>query len=165
MLIDELGKMKILDAKEAIKQIYQQKDESIQNKMLQQLRQLTTQVYSLKYQQTRSNKIFAKIRIHYYTLPGQKIMMTGNMKFLGLWDPLKGIQMEYIKEGYWEANIQLATITSWEYKFVCVQENGEAGWEQGENRIFPPENVLPTFSLYGKYFYCVESWNSNMAVH
>ena len=72
--------------------------------------------------------------------------------------------MEYIKEGWWETNIHVASVKNWEFKFVCLQENGEVAWEQGENRKFPPENVVPVFQRYVKFYHCNEMWQIDSTV-
>ena len=82
-------------------------------------------MYRLREAQEKWTRSLLKIKVHYYITPGQKLVMTGNTQFLGLWDPNKGLPMEYKGEGSWEAKVYISNLKQFEYKFVCVSQNGE----------------------------------------
>lgn len=75
--------------------------------------------------------------IHYKTLFGERIAVTGGAEFLGNWDPLKGLELEWSEGDIWTVNILLGegALSDFEYKYVCIKNNG-IQWEQGENKVF-----------------------------
>lgn len=74
--------------------------------------------------------------IKYETLFGERVVITGEPDFLGHWDPLKGLELEWTAGGMWKANILVGegSIKGFEYKYVCVKKH-EMRWENGKNRV------------------------------
>ncbi|OMJ78123.1 hypothetical protein SteCoe_22141 [Stentor coeruleus] len=75
--------------------------------------------------------------ITYHTLYGERVVITGEPDFLGNWDPLKGLELEWSPGDVWKVNILIAEgiIKDFEYKYVCVKSNCLI-WEAGVNRTF-----------------------------
>lgn len=75
--------------------------------------------------------------IQYNTFFGERIVVTGEPEFLGNWDPLKGLELEWSTGCYWKVNILLGegVVKDFEYKYVCIKKN-EILWEKGKNRSF-----------------------------
>ena len=73
--------------------------------------------------------------IQYNTFFGERIVATGEPEFLGNWDPLKGLELEWSTGSFWKANILLGegVVKDFEYKYVCIKKN-EILWEKGDNR-------------------------------
>ena len=74
--------------------------------------------------------------IKYKTLYGERIAITGKPEFLGNWDPLKGLILEWNSDNIWKANIIIGegTLLDFEYKYICIKSNSLV-WEEGLNRI------------------------------
>ena len=79
--------------------------------------------------------------IHYVTPFRQSIRICGSHHRLGLWNPLKGLRLEFIEGSYWLLDIYLTIDSlSVEYKFVeCLEDENQIPlkilrWEEGGNR-------------------------------
>lgn len=75
--------------------------------------------------------------------PDEKLVLCGNQKALGEWNPSQGITMNDSHFPIWEVNIPLDKVKiPFEYKFVIVKKNsGEVvEWEGIDNRVF---GILP----------------------
>ncbi|OMJ96225.1 hypothetical protein SteCoe_185 [Stentor coeruleus] len=75
--------------------------------------------------------------IAYNTKFGERIVVTGDPEFLGKWDPLRGLELEWSPGNIWKVNILIAegTINDFEYKYACIKPSSIA-WEAGINRLF-----------------------------
>lgn len=75
--------------------------------------------------------------IHYYTQFGERLVITGEPEFLGSWDPLKGLELEWNFGNVWKANIVFGegVLEDFKYKYVCIKKH-EIVWEKGNNRNF-----------------------------
>ena len=74
--------------------------------------------------------------INYTTSYRERIVITGKPEFLGNWDPLKGLMLEWNLDNIWRANIIIGEgmLLDFEYKYICIKPNG-LDWESGPNRI------------------------------
>lgn len=77
--------------------------------------------------------------IHYVTVPDERVVVTGNHKVFGNWDPGKGFELEWNSGHFWSSSILLAdgTLNQVEYKYVCIGNN-RVRWENGPNRVLDP---------------------------
>ena len=84
--------------------------------------------------------------IHYKTVFGEKIVVTGNTDWLGSWDPLRGFELEWTPGNIWTNSFLLAegSLPAFEYKYVCVRSNNACRWEQRKNRSLHPQQGLQT---------------------
>lgn len=75
--------------------------------------------------------------IHYNTHYGERLVITGEPEFLGCWDPLKGLELEWSAGNIWTANIVLGEgiVKDFKYKYVCIKKH-EIVWEKGDDRNF-----------------------------
>ncbi len=75
--------------------------------------------------------------IHYNTMPGRSVFVSGTSKELGEWNTLKALKMKYEGSSIWSAKLDVpATPSKIEYKYVICNEDGTApGWEACKNRI------------------------------
>ncbi|OMJ75919.1 hypothetical protein SteCoe_24814 [Stentor coeruleus] len=73
--------------------------------------------------------------IAYNTKFGERIVVTGDPEFLGKWDPLRGLELEWSPGNIWKVNILIAEgiINDFEYKYVCINPCSII-WEFGVNR-------------------------------
>jgi len=71
--------------------------------------------------------------------PGEKIFVTGDLDFLGAWNPAAGLEMEWSPGHLWRLTVTLAegALPDFKYKYVCVKSN-RTRWESGQNRQFSP---------------------------
>lgn len=75
--------------------------------------------------------------IPYHTQYGERVVITGEPDFLGNWDPLRGLELEWSPGNIWKVNILISegVIKDFEYKYVCVKSSCLI-WEAGVNRTF-----------------------------
>lgn len=75
------------------------------------------------------------LQIHYSTVFGEKIVVTGSNDLLGKWDPLKGLELEWNPDDIWTMTISVCEgcLLDFEYKYVCIKHNS-FHWENGPNR-------------------------------
>lgn len=75
--------------------------------------------------------------IHYNTMPGKSIFISGADKDLGGWNTLKALKMKYKGASIWSARLNVPEAPSKiEYKYVLCNEDGtEPVWEAGKNRV------------------------------
>ena len=73
--------------------------------------------------------------------PGEKIVVVGDLDFLGGWNPAAGLEMEWSPGHIWKLTVTLAegVLPEFRYKYVCVRSN-RFRWEAGPNRHFDPES-------------------------
>lgn len=71
--------------------------------------------------------------------PGERIFVTGDLDFLGAWNPAAGLEMEWSPGHVWRLTVTLAegTLPDFKYKYVCVKSN-RTRWEAGPDRQFSP---------------------------
>ena len=83
-------------------------------------------------------------RLRYDSRWGEELFLTGNTNELGLWNPNKAVEMEYVGPGIWSVSIDTnegdethgRASQPTEYKYF-IRENGQIHWEDGPNRILP----------------------------
>lgn len=71
--------------------------------------------------------------------PSQGVVLTGNHKMLGNWNPNAGIKMKPFRKGWWWVVLPSdCYLTHAEHKFVVYDKTTDAviKWESGENRRF-----------------------------
>jgi hypothetical protein len=98
--------------------------------------------------------------INYETLFGERVVITGQPDFLGNWDPLKGLELEWTEGGTWKAKVLVGegSMKDFEYKYVCIKKH-EIRWENGNNRIFNIKEGIKQNSLI--LFNKVDLWQVN----
>jgi len=76
--------------------------------------------------------------IHYSTVPGRSLFISGAGKELREWNTLKALKMRYEGSSIWSAKLDIpAPLSKIEYKYVLCNEDGTAPvWEAGSNRVF-----------------------------
>ncbi len=75
------------------------------------------------------------LSIHYQTVPGEMICVTGSLKSLGKWDTAKAIQLTYHVGGTWTSDIEIPNnCKSIEYKYALINDLGDVKWEWGDER-------------------------------
>lgn len=97
--------------------------------------------------------------IKYETLFGERLVITGEPDFLGHWDPLKGLELEWTPGGIWKANILVGegAVNDFEYKYVCVKKQ-EMRWENGQNRLL---NIVEGIKLNSSIMFTKrDSWQA-----
>ena len=76
-------------------------------------------------------------RLRYDSRWGEELFLTGNTTELGLWNPNKAVEMEYVGPGIWSAHVETVhapSLPTTEYKYF-IRENDQIRWEDGPNRI------------------------------
>lgn len=71
------------------------------------------------------------------TQPGEMIHVTGDLPELGDWDPKNGSE-GFMNPNYpeWFLPVSVPKDTTFEFKFVKIDEDGNVTWEGGNNRTF-----------------------------
>lgn len=93
--------------------------------------------------------------IHAFTNIGENIHVVGNIPELGNWDPNESTEAFHTPEyPYWFLPVSVPTKSTFEYKFIKKDANGQVVWESGVNRIF----TSPT-KTNGVLFTPVHYWN------
>ncbi|OMJ83142.1 hypothetical protein SteCoe_15996 [Stentor coeruleus] len=85
--------------------------------------------------------------IAYNTSFGERVVITGKPDFLGNWDPLRGLELEWNPGNLWKVDILISegVIKDFEYKYACVKSSSIV-WEGGENRMFNISDGVKTNS-------------------
>lgn len=66
---------------------------------------------------------------------GERLAVAGKGAALGDWDPSKALGMTEHNIGEWQVDMNAANVEgNMEFKFVAISENGDAMWENGDNR-------------------------------
>lgn len=77
-----------------------------------------------------------RLKVHYNTIPGQQIYVSGSSKAMGKWELPKAVKMNYSTGGHWSVEISIPdSKTPVEYKYVMQDDHGYADWEWGANRV------------------------------
>lgn len=83
--------------------------------------------------------MIVSFRIHYNTLFGQKIYLSGSRTEFGNRDEHEGIEMDYIDGGFWEAEVELDKLTTrLEYSYFLMDVSGAVIREWGDNHFIDP---------------------------
>lgn len=70
-----------------------------------------------------------------------KVLLCGNTKELGEWNPKKGVEMTRVEGLRWETSLQVEKAGSLEFKFVVCCPDGSIIWEEGENRSLETKKI------------------------
>lgn len=77
-----------------------------------------------------------RLKIHYHTIPGQQLFVTGASDLLGNWNLSRAVKMNYRDGGFWSASIDIPkNMDQVEYKYVRIDDDGHHIMEWGDNRI------------------------------
>ncbi|QTA81651.1 Glycoside hydrolase, family 77 [Desulfonema limicola] len=75
--------------------------------------------------------------IHYNTVWGQKLCVSGSIPELGNWNPEQAPEMIYTSGGIWVLKLDFTKPVDFKYKYCLMDENKKSiKWESGENRMF-----------------------------
>ena len=81
------------------------------------------------------------LTIHYQTIPGQQIYISGSSKLFGLWDVSLAQKMTYQGDGFWKISVKTSQKTGRiEYKYLMKADSGYEVWEWGGNHFFDIKN-------------------------
>lgn len=74
---------------------------------------------------------------------GDALVLSGNTPLLGEWDLSRAVKMQQIEPNLWSVTLDAMQLPggSFRFKFVRIDKEGNACWEEGENRSL----MLPTF--------------------
>ena len=77
-----------------------------------------------------------RFRIQHHTAWGQSLFVCGSPEELGAWDPAGALPLQYLADGFWEANLDLPGLSGLlSYKYFVRHEFGSSvEWEFGDNR-------------------------------
>ncbi|MGH8022283.1 MAG: glycoside hydrolase family 15 protein, partial [Limisphaerales bacterium] len=73
-------------------------------------------------------------RVALPTLLGQSIYLVGDHPDMGAWTPQSGVPMSPISGSIWAVTLSLPASTTFQYKYVKIDQNGNVAWETGANR-------------------------------
>lgn len=65
---------------------------------------------------------------------GQKVYLVGDHPQLGAWVPQSGVEMSAQSDSVWTATVSLPAGTSYQYKYVKIDQAGNVAWEGSTNR-------------------------------
>lgn len=81
------------------------------------------------------------LTIHYQTIPGQQIYISGSSKLFGLWDVSQAQKMTYQGDGFWKISVKTSQKTGRiEYKYLMKADSGYEVWEWGSNHFIDIKN-------------------------
>jgi 4-alpha-glucanotransferase len=81
------------------------------------------------------------LTIHYQTIPGQQIYISGSSKLFGQWDVSQAQKMTYQGDGFWKISVKTSQKTGRiEYKYLMKADSGYEVWEWGSNHFFDIKN-------------------------
>ncbi|WP_432103029.1 carbohydrate-binding module family 20 domain-containing protein [Streptomyces sp. bgisy091] len=76
----------------------------------------------------------ASFGVNATTQLGQNIYVTGNQAALGNWAPASALKLDPATYPVWKLDVALPAGTSFEYKYLRKDANGNVTWESGANR-------------------------------
>lgn len=76
----------------------------------------------------------ASFGVNATTQLGQNIYVTGNQSALGNWNPAGALKLDPATYPVWKLDVSLPAGTTFEYKYVRKDANGNVTWESGANR-------------------------------
>jgi 4-alpha-glucanotransferase len=95
------------------------------------------------------------LKIHYNTIYGQQLFVSGTSELLGNWDLTKAVKMNYDKGGYWSVTIDIPKNTKeLEYVYVMKDDQGSSIKEWGSNR------TIDFASTTSDFIYAEETWRA-----
>ena len=74
------------------------------------------------------------VSVHASTVWGQEVRIVGSVPELGGWQPASGVALDASGYPSWTGGVDLPAGTSFEYKYVKVDDSGAVVWESGANR-------------------------------
>jgi len=81
------------------------------------------------------------LTLHYVTVYGQQIYVSGSSKAFGQWAAAKAVKMDDQQNGFWKITIDNKQNTDrLEYKYLLKDENGLEVWEWGNNHLIDFKN-------------------------
>ena len=81
------------------------------------------------------------LTIHYQTIPGQQIYISGSSKLFGLWNVSQAQKMTYQGDGFWKISVKTSQKTGRiEYKYLMKADSGYEVWEWGSNHFIDIKN-------------------------
>lgn len=82
-----------------------------------------------------------RFSVHYWTQPGQNIVLTGSSPELGEWKLESGLRLGHLGGGQWTIEVALpanAEVGKWEYKYALVDDHHSTHFlEAGPNHRVP----------------------------
>ncbi|MFD3739953.1 carbohydrate-binding module family 20 domain-containing protein [Streptomyces sp. NPDC058629] len=95
----------------------------------------------------------ASFGVNATTQLGQNIYVTGDQAALGNWNPANALKLDPATYPVWKLDVSLPAGTSFAYKYVRKDANGNVTWESGANRTA----TVPTS---GKVTLTADVWRS-----
>lgn len=76
------------------------------------------------------------LSLHYHTVPGQQIFLSGSSEQFGAWDLAQALKMNYQENGLWKVTTEMGQLTERvEYKYLMLDEQGNRHEEWGSNHF------------------------------
>ena len=76
------------------------------------------------------------LTIHYQTIPGQEIYISGSSRLFGQWDVSQAQKMSYQGNGFWKISVKTNQKSGRiEYKYLMKADSGYEVWEWGSNHF------------------------------
>ncbi len=95
------------------------------------------------------------LKIHYKTIPGEQIFISGAGKHFGNWEIDKAIKLSYSDDGFWSTKFVISKSTKeLVYKYLLINHNGTVSWEFGDAR------KLILKGLGDSPVFAVENWRA-----
>lgn len=89
-------------------------------------------------------KFNLKYRVNY----GQNLRLIGSHPKFGGWDLQKALKLSWTDDDNWQADLELAPGAVYEYKYVVVDERGEAiEWQRGGNAVLSVSHDDPELKV------------------
>lgn len=81
------------------------------------------------------------LTIHYQTIPGQQIYISGSSKLFGQWNLSQAQKMTYQGDGFWKISVKTSQKSGRiEYKYLMKADSGYEVWEWGSNHFVDIKN-------------------------
>lgn len=82
-----------------------------------------------------------RFSVHYWTQPGQNLVVTGNAVALGEWDIQRSLRLGHLGGGQWTLEVSAPAneqVGNWEYKYALVDDHHHTSFlEAGPNHHVP----------------------------
>jgi hypothetical protein len=78
--------------------------------------------------------VMVTFQVEAETVFGENIFVVGNNDALGNWDPEAAVPLSPENYPLWQVQVELPVATAIEYKYIRLDEAGNATWESDPNR-------------------------------
>ena len=103
----------------------------------------------------KGKKVKIVFTTEYACADGEKLLLVGEHKVLGAWNPLEGVSLRNAAEGgrddVWQTSVLLEKGHSYQFKFLTITHGKHIRWQEGSNRVINIPREVPSHCGFGAH--------------